>query len=88
VEVDRVLFRTNPGRMNHADVGQRQEQFVVFIDGDQRRRLVGIHDADLHDGARVDVTVEQRALVVPQLTPKSGHPGHSQGRRGLRCHKK
>jgi len=64
VEVDRVLFeqiRTH----DHADVGQRQEQFVVFIDGDQRRRLVGIHDADIHDGARVDVTVEQRALVGP-----------------------
>ncbi len=51
VKVDRVLLE-QVGPHDHADVGQRQEQFVVLVDRDQRRRLVGVHDADVHDGAR------------------------------------
>ena len=46
-----------------ADVGQRQEELVVFIDRHQRRRDVAVHHPDVHDLARVDVAIDHVAVV-------------------------
>ena len=57
MEVDGVLLeQVRPH--DHADVGQRQEEFVVLVDRHQRRRNVAVHDADIHDLARIDVPVD------------------------------
>ena len=59
VEVDRVLLEQVRAH-DHADVGQRQEELVVLVDRHQRRRDVAVHHADVHDLARIDVTVDAR----------------------------
>src|SRR6266480_746258 len=55
VEVHRVLLeqvRTH----DLADVGEREEEFVVLVYGHQRRRLVGVHHTDVHDQPRIDMS--------------------------------
>jgi len=63
VEVHRVLLE-QVGAHDHADIGQRQKKFVIFIDGHQRRRNIAVHHADIHDLARIHVTVDGRARDV------------------------
>ena len=57
VEVDRVLLE-QVGPHDHAHVGQREEELVVLINRHQRRRDVAVHHADVHDLARIDVTID------------------------------
>src|SRR5262249_15274571 len=57
VEVNRVLLeQVRPH--DHADVGERQEELVVFVDGHQRGRYVPVHDADVDDVGGVDVPID------------------------------
>jgi len=54
VEVDRVLLK-QVRTHDHADVGQRKEEFIVFVNGHHRGWDVAVHDADVHDLTRIDV---------------------------------
>ena len=56
VEVNGVLLE-QVGPHDHADVGKGEEELVVFVDGHQRRGNVAVHDADVHDLARIDMPV-------------------------------
>ena len=47
VEVDRMLFE-QIGTHDHADVGEGEEELVIFIDRHQRRGNVAVHDAHIH----------------------------------------
>ncbi len=62
VEVDSVLFEEVRPH-DHAHVRERQEEFVVFVNGHHRRRYISIHDAYVHDRPRVHVTRERMAWV-------------------------
>ena len=60
VEVDSVLLE-QVGPHYLADVREREEEFVVFVYGHERRRHVGVHHTDVHDQARIDVAVDRIA---------------------------
>ena len=59
VEVNRMLFEQVRAH-NLADVRQRKEELVILINDHQRRRNVAIHDANIHDWARVDMPIDAR----------------------------
>ena len=48
---------------DHADVGERQEELVVLVDGHQGCRHVSVHHADVHDGSGIDVAVDNAARI-------------------------
>jgi hypothetical protein len=47
-----------------ANVGQGEKEFVVLINGHQRRRNVPVHHADVHDLAGIHVAVDRAAGVA------------------------
>ena len=62
VEVNRVLLE-QVGPHDHADVGQGEEEFVVFVDRHQRRGDVAVHHADIHDRPGIDVAIDMPAGI-------------------------
>ena len=57
MEVNRVLLE-QVGPHDHADVGKGQEELVIFVNRHQRRRDVAVHHADVHDLARIHVSIQ------------------------------
>ncbi len=70
VEVNRVLLE-QVGAHDLADVGQRQEELVVLINRHQRRRHVAVHDANIHDRARVDVPIDDSGAWSASASSRS-----------------
>jgi len=48
MEVDRVLLE-QVGPHDLPDIAEREKQFVVFVDGNQRRRRVAVQHTLIHD---------------------------------------
>src|SRR2546430_7582610 len=69
-----------------ADVRQRKKELVIFVDRHQRRRHVAIHDANIHDRARIDVPIETRSRADRKSTRLNS--SHSQISYAVFCLKK
>ena len=66
VKVDRMLLKQIRTH-DHANVGERQEEFVILINGHQRGRNIAVHHADVHDRAGINVPIVGRWRRIPRL---------------------